>query len=111
VLGTNYGTISTASVVVFWQVASTGTRAAPTARATPTTRTSSGSTSARTSSKPGFQRGEDADGVLADVPLARAHGAAKALDKKISDLRRFRQTLQTADVPDKREQVNTGRVS
>lgn len=38
----------------FWQVASTGTRAAPTARATPTTRTSSGSTSARTSSKPGF---------------------------------------------------------
>ena len=38
----------------FWQVASTGTRAAPTARATPTTRASSGSTSARTSSKPGF---------------------------------------------------------
>lgn len=57
------------------------------------------------------QRGEDADGVLADVPLARAQGAAKALDKKISDLRKFRQTLQTADVPDKREQVNTVRVS
>lgn len=54
VLGPNDGTISTASLVVFWQVASTGTRAAPTARATPTTRTSSGYTSARTSSKPGF---------------------------------------------------------
>jgi len=48
---------------------------------------------------------------LADVPLARAHGAAKALDKKISDLRKFRRMLQTADVPDKREQVNTVRVS
>jgi len=57
------------------------------------------------------QCGEDADGVLADVPLARAHGAVKALDKKISDLRNFRRTPQTADVPDKREQVNTVRVS
>ena len=51
------------------------------------------------------QRGEDADAVLADVPLARAHDAAKALDKKISDLRNFRRTVQAGDSPDKRDQI------
>ncbi|AEF90171.1 hypothetical protein BO996_16485 [Delftia sp. HK171] len=51
------------------------------------------------------RRGEDADSVLADVPLARAHGAAKALDKKISDLRKFRRTVQAGDSPDKRDQI------
>ena len=51
------------------------------------------------------QRGEDADAVLAEVPLARAHDAAKALDKKISDLRKFRRNVQAGDAPDKRDQV------
>lgn len=51
------------------------------------------------------QRGEDADAVLADVPLARAHDAAKALDKKISDLRKFRRSVQASDAPNKRDQV------
>ncbi|QFS68605.1 hypothetical protein GCS91_20345 [Delftia tsuruhatensis] len=51
------------------------------------------------------QRGEDADAVLAEFPLARAHGAAKALDKKISELRKVRRTVQAGDAPDKREQV------
>ncbi|MDR0204995.1 MAG: hypothetical protein LBJ40_22930 [Delftia acidovorans] len=51
------------------------------------------------------QRGEDADAVLADVPLARAHDAAKAMDKKISDLRKFRRSVQASEVADKRDQV------
>lgn len=51
------------------------------------------------------QRGEDADAVLADVPLARAYDAAKALDKKISDLRKFRRSVQASDAPNKRDQV------
>ena len=51
------------------------------------------------------QRGEDVDAVLADVPLAKAHDSAKALDKKISDLRKFRRAVQAGDAPDKRDQV------
>lgn len=43
-----------------------------------------------------IQRGEDADAVLADVPLARAHDASKALDKKISDLRKYRRAIDQA---------------
>ncbi|MEJ8294171.1 hypothetical protein WKI45_15175 [Delftia tsuruhatensis] len=51
------------------------------------------------------QRGEDAESVLADVPLARAYDAARAVDKKISDLREFRRAFQGGDAPDKRDQV------
>ncbi len=51
------------------------------------------------------QRGEDADAVLADVPLAKAHGTAKALDKKISDLRKLRRTVREADDMDKQEKT------
>jgi hypothetical protein len=52
------------------------------------------------------QRGEDADAVLADVPLARAHDAAKELDKKISELRKYRRAIQASEASDKRDQVN-----
>lgn len=41
--------------------------------------------------------GENADAVLIDVPLAEAHHAAKATDKKISDLRKFRREVQDGD--------------
>lgn len=37
--------------------------------------------------------------------LAAAHGAAKALDKKISDLRKYRRSVQAGDAPDKRDQA------
>lgn len=43
--------------------------------------------------------------MLADVPLARAHDAAKALDRKISDLRKFRRTVQAGDATDKHDQI------
>ena len=43
--------------------------------------------------------------MLTDVPLARAHDAARALDKKISDLRKFRRAVQAGDASDKRDQV------
>nr|WP_230590970.1 LPD38 domain-containing protein [Delftia acidovorans] len=51
------------------------------------------------------QRGEDVDAVLAEVPLAKTHNAAKTVEKKISDLRKFRRTVQVGDAPDKRDQV------
>ncbi|WP_428144457.1 hypothetical protein [Delftia acidovorans] len=43
--------------------------------------------------------------MLADVPLARAHGPAKALDKKISDLRKYRRSVQASEATGKRDQV------
>jgi hypothetical protein len=51
--------------------------------------------------------GENADAVLIDVPLAEDHHAAKATDKKISDLRKFRREVQDGDKLDKHDLVSS----
>jgi hypothetical protein len=51
------------------------------------------------------ERGEDADSVFADVPLAKAHAAATTIDKKISDLLKYRRTVQASDSLEKSDQI------
>ena len=50
-------------------------------------------------------KGEGADAVLQDVPLARASAAAKAIDKNVSGLVKMRRAIQTSDRENKRELV------
>ncbi|ABM32958.1 hypothetical protein QRO10_06015 [Paracidovorax citrulli] len=50
-------------------------------------------------------RGEEAEAVLLDVPLARVDGAASALDKRVSDLVKMRRQIQAGSDPNKRELV------
>lgn len=49
--------------------------------------------------------GEDADAVLADLPLAPLAGPAKQVDKRISDLRKYRRQIQASDDTDRMEKV------
>jgi len=49
--------------------------------------------------------GEDADAVLADVPLAKVHGAAGLVQKRVGDLTKMRRKIQAGDDPRKRELV------
>lgn len=50
-------------------------------------------------------RGEDADAVLKEVPLAKAHGVEKAADKRVTELTKLRRKVQASEAPDKKEQV------
>jgi len=50
-------------------------------------------------------RGEEAEAVLLDVPLARVDGAANLLDKRVSDLVKMRRQIQAGGDPNKRELV------
>lgn len=51
------------------------------------------------------ERGEDADAVLLDVPLAQLSGSAGLVDKHISDLVKMRRRIQASEPPNKRELV------
>lgn len=51
------------------------------------------------------ERGEDADAVLHDVPLASLDGPASFLEKGISDRVKERRKVQASDDPEKREKV------
>lgn len=52
-----------------------------------------------------MERGEDADAVLLDMPLAQLRGSAGLLDKHISDLVKMRRRIQASEPPNKRELV------
>nr|WP_275662765.1 LPD38 domain-containing protein [Delftia acidovorans] len=51
------------------------------------------------------ERGEEADAVLLDVPLAQLDGAAGLVDKHISNLVKARRRIQASADPNKRDQV------
>lgn len=50
-----------------------------------------------------IEKGEDYDAVLADMPIVKAGGAAKVIEKNVSDLTKMRRKVQASDNPDKRE--------
>lgn len=41
--------------------------------------------------------------MLADMPIVKAGGAAKVIEKNVSDLTKMRRKVQASDNPDKRE--------
>jgi len=51
------------------------------------------------------ERGESADAILADVPLARLDGPASVLEKRVGDLAKMRRKIQASEEPNKRELV------
>lgn len=51
------------------------------------------------------ERGEGADAILADVPLARLDGPASVLEKRVGDLAKMRRKIQASEEPNKRELV------
>ncbi|MBJ2142676.1 hypothetical protein JC796_18200 [Delftia acidovorans] len=53
-----------------------------------------------------IDRGEEADAVLLDVPLAQLGGAASLVDKHISNLVKARRRIQASSASSKRDQAN-----